>query len=314
MGAPAGLFRDEALAYFQQGEPLEGDLVRITPSWLAWAAWLLLGAAATAALFATFATIHEYASGPAIVRAAARTEITTPFDGTVSSVDVQPGQKVEPGVVLMRFDAAQETAELDRLNREFELQLIRLLRDPTDLAARQALTTLSPQRELAARRLEERTVRAPAAGIVSDLRIRPGQRLPAGQVVASLLTDARFSLVALLPGYVRPQLRRGMTLRLELAGYRYSYQTLIIDSIGDELVGPGEARRYLGPEVADTIPLQGPVVLVRAALPSVTFTADGATFSYYDGLTGTVEAAIRRERLLFAAIPALKRLFGHERA
>ena len=45
----------------------------------------------------------------------------------------------------------------------------------------------------------------------------------------------------------------GMSLRLELAGYRYEYSELTIDSIDDEVVGPSEVRRYLPQEIADAV-------------------------------------------------------------
>ena len=58
-----------------------------------------------------------------------------------------------------------------------------------------------------------------------------------------------------------------MPLRLEIQGYRYAYQHLTVDSVGDEVVGPAEARRYLGDEIADAVQFAGPVVRVEAHLP-----------------------------------------------
>jgi hypothetical protein len=114
-------------------------------------------------------------------------------------------------------------------------------------------------------------------------------------------------LVAALPGEYRPLLRPGMPLRLELAGYRYAYQPLAIDTIEDRLVGPAEAQRALGPALA--LPA-GPVVLVRARLLASTFAADGGAYSYYDGMTGAVEVRLRSERILYTLVPGLNVLFG----
>ena len=36
-----------------------------------------------------------------------------------------------------------------------------------------------------------------------------------------------------------------------------SYQELHIEAVGEQIVGPTEVRRLLGPEIADAIPLQG---------------------------------------------------------
>ncbi|MGZ3460180.1 MAG: efflux RND transporter periplasmic adaptor subunit, partial [Archangium sp.] len=61
----------------------------------------------------------------------------------------------------MSFLSQEETATLERIQREFELQLVRVLQDPTDEAARQALTSLRAERELAVARQRARTLRAP---------------------------------------------------------------------------------------------------------------------------------------------------------
>ena len=178
--------------------------------------------------------------------------------------------------MLVRFYDAEERAQLARVATEFQLQLVRVLRDPADQAASQALTSLRAQRELAEARLEERTLRAPADGTVSDVRIRPGQQLQPGDPILSLVApDAPCVIVAMLPGHMRPQLKPGMSLRLELDGYRYAYRDVVVDAVGDEIIGPAELRRYLGPELADTIQVNGPTLLVRAHLPTSTFAANG---------------------------------------
>jgi membrane fusion protein (multidrug efflux system) len=116
----------------------------------------------------------------------------------------------------------------------------------------------------------------------------------------------------LLPGQYRPQIRRGMPMRLEISGYKYAYQKLVVGSVGDEVIGPGEAQRYLSPGSADALQVTGPVVIVRARLPRTTFTAEGKTYHYHDGMHGQAEVRVRSERILFALIPALKAAFGSE--
>ena len=110
----------------------------------------------------------------------------------------------------------------------------------------------------------------------------------------------------MLPGQYRPLLRPGMPLRLELVGYRYEYQDLVVESIGDEIVGPQEIRRYLGGEIGDTVFLPGPVILVEAHLSGSSFTADGTTLSYYDGMHGRAEARLRSRRILSALLPGFE--------
>src|SRR5262249_41369719 len=152
----------------------------------------------------------------------------------------------------------------------------------SDLAARQSLTSLSAELEQAQTRMEARTIRAPFAGVLGDVRVQPGQYLAPGSHVMSLRRrDAPATLLAFLPGYYRPLLHPGMPLSVELEGFRHEYQTLHIESVGSQIIGPEELRRYLGPDVADAVVVQGPLVVVRANLPSRTFTSEKRELEYF---------------------------------
>ncbi len=305
------LFRKEALDYHQGSAEITGRVLQISPVWLSYAYRVLLAVAIGGAIFSMLAKVNEYASGPAVVRVQGRTDLTAKSPGTVASVEVAPGQRVYSGMVLARMYTAQEAGELERLNKEFELQLLKSMRDPGDRLARQAMSGLRAQRDLAEERLEERIVRAPHAGVVSDVRIRPGQALTLGETVLTLFGEqTRFNLVAMLPGRYRPMLKPGMAVRLELAGFKYVYQNFTIESVGNEVVGPSEIRRFLGQELADTVTLKEPVVLVTARLPTSTFVAEGKTFSYYEGMQGDADARVRAESVLLTLVPGLKALFN----
>jgi hypothetical protein len=85
---------------------------------------------------------------------------------------------------------------------------------------------------------------------------------------------------------------------------------LEIESVGDEIVGPAEARRYLGRELGDTLPFEGALVLVTARLPQQTFAYAGQRFRYHDGVPGRVDVRVRSVRLLALLFPVLEELFG----
>lgn len=310
-----GLFRDKAVEHHQDGLRGEGDLLRADPTWIRWSYRLLVAVVAVGLLFSLLARVREYASGPAVVRMGGRTDVTATSDGTVSEVAVQPGQRVEAGRLLVRFHGAREAADLERIEREFELQLINRLRNPADPGAEQGLLTLRAERELARSRLAEREVRSPRAGMVNDLRVRPGQRIGPGQVLLSLAGEGGDPVVlVLLPGQYRPLLKPGMDLRLELQGYQYIYQHLTVTAVENEVIGPAEAKRYLGEEIADAVTLTGPVVLVSARLPSATFEVEGKTRRFHDGMWAQAEVRVRSERVLVALIPALRAIFGESDA
>src|SRR5262249_21237077 len=159
---------------------------------------------------------------------------------------------------------------------EFQAQLVRVLRDPADQGTLKELSRLRARKELAEARLAERSIRAPRAGTVTEVRIRENQLLQPGEIILTLADDQqRPQVVALLPGFARPQVRPGMQLRFEPSSFEFAYQSLVIDSVGDEVLGPGEIRRYLGPELADAVPIPGPAVIVTATLPTNHFVSDG---------------------------------------
>ena len=110
-----------------------------------------------------------------------------------------------------------------------------------------------------------------------------------------------------MPGSYRPALKPGMAVRFEVAGYRYAYQHVTVDSVGDEVVGPAEAQRYLGTAQADSVALPGPVVVVKARLPR-TFEAEGGTFRYHPGMQGKAEIRVSSEPILLVLVLALKGL------
>ena len=309
-GQTEEIFRREALEHRLRGFGDHGEVLQISPRWTRWAYRLLLAVFATAVLYMVTGSIDEYVAGPAVVRLEGRNEITATLPGTVTSVAVEAGQRVAAGQLLARFDSVQEAAELDRIELELELGLIRRLRDPADVDAGRALSSLRAQKQLAAARLEARSARAPEPGVVSDLRIRPGQHLSAGQVILSLLGESNeFSIIVMFPGHYRPQIEPGMPLRLELRGYRYAYQHLIIDRVGNEVLGPAEARRFLGTGIGDAVALNGPLVLAYARLPAAIFESDGRTFEYRDGIQGTAELRLGAAGILPSLVPALKALF-----
>jgi multidrug efflux pump subunit AcrA (membrane-fusion protein) len=309
MEEPGQIFRREALEHYA-GVQEHSAVLRLSPSWTRWIFWLLLAAAGFYGAFGVLGWVSEYASGPAVVRAEARLEVTALSPGRVTAVEVRPGQRVKEGEVLVRFFAGQEQASLERFHQEFELQLLRRMRDLTDEGARQALSTLRAEKELAEFQLEQRVVRAPQAGVVSDVRIRRGQHLTEGETVISLVReDSPLEIIAMLPGGARPLLSKGGKLRMELHGFPYQYQELTIAEVGDELVGPGEVRRYLGPELAESVTVNGAVVLVRAHSPSRFFEVDGRRLAYFDGMLGTAHARVRSERIVTAIIPGLKAVF-----
>jgi membrane fusion protein (multidrug efflux system) len=119
--------------------------------------------------------------------------------------------------------------------------------------------------------------------------------------------------MAFLPGQYRPYLRPGTPIRLELDGFRYEYLEVKVEHVGDQIIGPTEVRRALGPGLADAFEFKGAFVLVRARLPAQTFESGGLPYNYFDGMPARAEARVRTESILLTLVPALKGLSTHER-
>jgi GAF domain-containing protein len=305
----AEVFREEAVEYHVAVGSREGDWLRLSPRWTNSTFWLLCALVAAFLAYSLVGTIDEYATGPAVVRLSGRTEVTASQQGIVTAVEVRPGDRVAAGQPLVRFQSARETAELQRIEREWDLQLIERLRDLSAPGPSQALIALQAERDLARARVEERVVRAPRAGLVSDVRSRPNQHVGSGDILLSLTGAASLPvLTAVLPGEHRPLLRARMPLILELRGYGHAPQRLAITAVAEEVVDPDEARRLLGPEVATAVSLNGPVVLVEARFPEAAFEADGKRYELHDGMWGTAEVRVRSEPLLAALVPGLRTL------
>jgi multidrug resistance efflux pump len=301
------LFRREALE--AQAMPRWGDVVRVSPGWLPWAYWILVLLLAGSTAYMVLAEVATYSSGVAIVRSTARTPITARTAGNVSAVEVAPGDRAIKGAVIARLDDTDQRDAAARLEREFQTQLRNHMLDPSDSAADGQLRNVRNQLDAARQALEERLIRATADGVVGDVRVRSGQHVEPGDLVASVVDNAQgLEVIALLPGEDRPQLAPGMTLRLELTGYRYAYQAVPIASVSQDVIAPNEARRVLGAEVAESIKLAGPVVLVRARLPSPEFVSDGETYRYHDGMLGSAEVRVRSEPIMYLLVPGLRRL------
>jgi GAF domain-containing protein len=301
-------FRVEALAQRFGADERPGDVLRLSPAWTGATYAVLLAAFALALIGSLVFHVREYATGQAVIRFEDKSDLTTAREGVVAALSTRPGDVVVKGQSLVQLTFAAESAEVERLGREFDLQLAALLREPVNQSARAQLATIRAQREAAEARLSERTLHAPRDGIVSGVRVRVGQKINAGDVVLSLVGDKDIHVIALLPGRYRAELKPGTTLRFQLSGYEHVYQTNAVDAVG-EVVSAQEALRFVGLEPTPP-PDSGPVVLVRSRLQRATYEAGDRTYRYHDGMPGTAEVAVRSEPVLVTLVPWLRHVLA----
>ncbi len=300
------IFRPEAIAH--RDEPgANRRLLRIEDDWAHSFFWLVLFAAVLMTGFACAFRVFEYASGPAVVRLRGARTITVTRGGIVDSVVVEPGQAVSADAPLLRLHDAEEVAELSRIDGEIESNLVRLLREPGNVAVKEAMTGLAARRDKAAAILRERVVVSPIDGIVNDVRVQHQQHVTPGDRLVSIApSGSSATLTAVLPGRYRPLLHEGQIVRFSLDGAPYEYINLVVDRVGSEVIGPEEVRRYLG--LSSAVPVDGPSVLVHGTLPAE-FTSRGEVFRFSEGLTGNVNVRVRSESIVLALLPSLRALW-----
>jgi RND family efflux transporter MFP subunit len=162
----------------------------------------------------------------ATLEAARSVQLASQATGRVLQLRVRQGQSVRPGQVLLVLDQTQLQAEVaslraqmqtDRLNHERYERLVRqgaasaIQRDQYRQAA------MASRAALVAREadLAFRTVRAPQAGVIGEINLKPGDVLQAGLPFTRLVSNsdqlAEIELPANLSGRVRP----GLTVVLQ---------------------------------------------------------------------------------------------------
>ena len=261
------LFRPEALES-HRSKRTEGALINLSPRWVRRAYPLAIGIVGVAIAFAIFAKVPTYSSGPVVITVDGL-DVTAPAPGTVESVRVDANDSVAVGDELARLYSVQEKAELDQSQSEYRNALVTFLLD-NDEGAKQALAQVTAKRDRARAVVEARTVRAAQAGVVSDVRVRPGQNLNPGDHILTIVPEgAEPVVIALLPGQDRPRLRVGMKLQVALKGFIKPREQVVITEVGSEVIGPNEARRALGATFGDAVTLTGPRP-ENASWPAVT--------------------------------------------
>ncbi|WP_163864499.1 efflux RND transporter periplasmic adaptor subunit [Myxococcus eversor] len=308
--SPRQIFRQEALDHYNRSE-IQGSVLRLTPGWVRATFWAIMVQALVFAIVLGVVAVHDHARGPLLLRIKGQEDVTTTMPGRVSRILVSRGEWVSPGQSLVEFYSGDEEAQREQTLQEFRSRLAAQLLNPQSPSAQESVAGLRAQLDFNEARLSERSLKSPIRGRVQDVRIREGQYLGAGEVVVSVVSDGPVEVwaLSLVPGRYRPQLRTGQPFRIELEGFAYQYTDLTVDAVSDELVGPAEVRRYLGPSLADVVTLEGSVVVVESRLPSDSFEVDGHTYHYYTGMPGTAWVRLRARSAWLTLFPILELLW-----
>jgi membrane fusion protein (multidrug efflux system) len=245
-----------------------------------------------------------------VIRFTGRNDVVAYEGGTISSLEVAPGQRVEEGAVLVHMHDSEEAARLRGLEMEHDRKLVAYLQTPAEPSVRQALSQIVSQLESAKATVESRVIRAQHAGTVREVMVRNGQRVDSGTVVMSIVQNGTvegLSVLAFLPGGERPRLHAHQPLTLTFPGYRGARIHTTVRAISTEVLGANDAKaRYLGARVGESVPIAGTVVVVEAILDSPEFSSDGETYKLSDGMIGLAEVQLASHTVLQTMLPGLQ--------
>jgi membrane fusion protein (multidrug efflux system) len=296
-------FRPEALAEKRRAVAAPGKLVATPRTWIRWGFPVLLTLVVGVVVAAALVQVPTYSTGMALVTMDGAL-VTAPQPGTVAELLVAPNTKVAAGDPLVRMHAQQEEADAAATESDYRNALATFLTTPADEYARTQLGQVATRRQRARAELDARTLRAPVAGVIGDIRVRAGQLvMPGAPLLKISPAGAMPTVVGLMPGFDRPRIAVGMVVQVELPGYRTTRQKAVVDYVASQVVGPDEARRSLGDPIGDALPITGSVVIVRAHLTGKTFEAEGREFELHDGMLGKAEIKVDHKSLLRTLLP-----------
>jgi len=200
-----------------------------------------------------------------------RVELSTPVSGVVQAVNVEVGDLVKKGQVLLTLDStayqakvAENQSEITRLNAEAEeakrdLDRVQELYERTvvsttdlDQAKLRLVKSQSAISEARARlrqnqkALDDTSIRAPFDAVVVLRQAEPGQSVAAGLQPQMLLTLARSGEMiarALLSSPQMDKLKTGQTLTVSIAGINHTGK---IKTLGLEPIKTNEGWVYPG--------------------------------------------------------------------
>ncbi len=301
------LYRGEALeAHRTRGT--EGVLVHLSPGWVRRTYPFLIVAILIALVFTAFIKVPTYSSGQAVM-VIDGTPVTSAVPGQVFELNVVASQKVKKDSIILKLNAQAELAELESAQKEEDTYTATYLFDRSDENNKKNLIASAAKVEAAKKRIEQKIIRAPHDGVVSDIRTRLGEQLTPGEAIVTVLKDnAEVTVVTFLNATDRPRLKKGMGMKVNLGGYTKAPETAKIIEVSNDAIAPEAIQKYLGTTLAGSVKLgPGSYILVKAKMPSKTFKSQNQTLYYHHGMQAKVDVLINEKPFLVTLIPALEK-------
>ena len=302
------LYRGEALeAHRSRGT--EGDVVNLSPMWVRRAYPLLCGTLVVALVFSIFVHVNTYSTGRGMIVYAGEM-MTSPGQGTVKRIRIEPGTQVKVGTILVELDTQSEQIELADARKDYDNAQVAFLWDMNDEQIKKTLAASAARVEKAASVIATKTIRSRVAGVVGELKIKVGQLVQPGSPIALVNPpDSAPEVIVFLPSTDRPRLKPNMTLQVAVDGFKKTREMVTITSMSTEGIGGADIGRVLGDSLAESMKIGqegGQFIVVRARMPE-TFRVNNRTYRYHHGMSVKAEVIMARKPFLADLLPALEK-------
>lgn len=261
------------------------------------------------------ATINDTLSAIGEGTPARSVTVVAPAAGTLAEVLVRPGQTVQAGDVIARFEAEAEQIEFEQARLAAEDATATLERTSglasSSLVAATALTAAelaNANAQLALRNaelaLERRTITSPIAGEVGLIRVTPGNYVPALTAVTTVDDTSTIQIDFWVPERYAGQLNTGMAVNVAavaLPGQSFTGDIAAIDN----RIDPASRTMQVQAEIPnpDGVLRAGMSFAVSVAFPgeqypavnplALLWSAEGSyVWAYQDGKAARVMAEI----------------------
>lgn len=175
-------------------------------------------------------TFSETIRAVGTARARRAVELTPESSGRIASISFEPGDQVAKGDVLLRLDERAEQADVNAANatlveaqtafeRQERLNRSGSASDAAYQTARAALLRAEAERDRALIALEDRSLRAPFAGIVGLTDLVEGQLVETQTQITTLDDLSVIEVDFSVPETMLPRLKRGQRVDLTSAAW-----------------------------------------------------------------------------------------------
>jgi len=305
------LYRPEALQHHRK-KGSEGTVTDLSPKWTRIAYPFLVISLIAAFIGSLLLRVHVYSSGSGLVMYDG-TPVSVQANGNLEHWFVESGQYIHAGQAIAQLSSQQQKADYAQAKGEADNAIRSFLQDDTDDQARKNLKAAGIALAHAQAQLDQRIIRAPADGKISDLRAGIGETVQAGKQIATIFAPgARPIAYAFLPASDRPRIKPDMPLQVAIEGFKKKRAKLRIISMTTETFGANEVRNYVGQGLADSLKLPNDgatYFLVKAEFDMDRIQIGDKSYDLVHGMPIKGEIAIETRPFLADVFPFFEKYF-----